>query len=343
MLLHRIAGVVSAAVVAAVCLSETPRPEPASAQGVAGFIDVSPHRSAFARVNGVRLNYLDWGGDGPPLVMIHGLGDDPHVFDDLALLLRDRFRIVAYARRGHGRSEAPPGPYDPATLVEDLRQLLDHLGILRASLLGWSMGGNEITAFAGQYPSRVERLVYLEAGYDWSTPAFLTAFGEILTVNGPGAADVRSLDAFRAWYRAAWLGDTPWTNGLEAYLRDLAQPDASGTLHPVPAVNSVDALIATLGAWRRDYTRVRAPALALYATAFFSTDRSDAALAQKLHDFDQNTMLPFRHASMERIRRELPDVKVQQVADRTHMSIGVHQLNGVAATIREFLLAAPVR
>ena len=114
-------------------------------------------------------------------------------------------------------------------------------------------------------------------------------------------------------------------------------------MHPVPAGNSVDALIATLGAWRRDYTKVRAPALALYATAFFSTDRSDAALAQKLRDFDQNTMLPFRHASMERIRRELPDVKVQQVADRTHMSIGVHQLNGVAATIREFLLAAPVR
>ena len=342
MLLHRIAGVVSAAVVVAVCLGETPGPEPASAQG-AGFIDVSPHRSGFTRVNGVRLNYLDWGGDGPPLVMIHGLGDDPHVFDDLALLLRDRFRIVAYARRGHGRSEAPPGPYDAATLVEDLRQLLDHLGIPRASLLGWSMGGNEITAFAGQYPSRVERLVYLEAGYDWSTPAFFTAFGEMLAVNGPGATAVRSLDAFRAWYRAAWLGDTPWTNGLEAYLRDRAQPDASGTLHPVPAGKSVDALVATLGAWRRDYTKVRAPALALYATAFFSTDRSDAALAQKLRDFEQNTMVPFRHAGMERIRRELPNVKVQQVADRTHMSIGVHQLNGVAATIRDFLLAAPVR
>ena len=343
MLLHRIAGVVSTAVVVAVCLGETLVPEPASAQGLAGFIDVSAHRSAFARVNGVRLNYLDWGGDGPPLVMIHGLGDDPHVFDDLALLLRDRFRIVAYARRGHGRSEAAPGPYDAATLVEDLRQLLDHLGIPRASLLGWSMGGNEITAFAGEYPSRVERLVYLEAGYDWSTPAFFSAFGEILAVNGPGAADVRSLDAFRAWYRAAWLGDTPWTNGLEAYLRDLAQPDADGTLHPVPSGKAVDALVATLGTWRRDYTKVRTPALALYATTFFSTDRSDAALAEKLHHFEQNTMVPFRHASMERIRRELPDVKVQQVADRTHMSIGVHRLNGVAATIREFLLAAPVR
>lgn len=55
------------------------------------------------------------------------------------------------------------------------------------------------------------------------------------------------------------------------------------------------------------------------------------------------SMVPFRHASMERIRRALPNVKVQLIADRTHMSIGVHRLNAVAATIREFLLAAPVR
>jgi pimeloyl-ACP methyl ester carboxylesterase len=42
--------------------------------------------------------------------MMHGIGDDPHVFDDLASLLHDRFRIIAYARRGHGLSDAPPGP-----------------------------------------------------------------------------------------------------------------------------------------------------------------------------------------------------------------------------------------
>ena len=111
--------------------------------------------------------------------MIHGLGDDPHVFDDLAARLRDKFHVVAYARRGHGRSSAPPeGPYDLDTLVEDLRQFMDRRGIARASLLGWSMGGNEITAFAGRYPARVDKLVYLESAYDWSDPTFLAAFGQ---------------------------------------------------------------------------------------------------------------------------------------------------------------------
>jgi hypothetical protein len=64
--------------------------------------------------------------------------------------------------------------------------------------------------------------------YEWSTPAFFKAFVDILAANKPGPADTQSLDTYRAWNRAAWFGDIPWTDGLEAYLRDLAQPDAAG-------------------------------------------------------------------------------------------------------------------
>ena len=121
--------------------------------------------------------------------MIHGIGDDPHIFDDLASLLHDRFRIIAYARRGHGLSDAPPdASYDAATLTEDFRQLVDHLGIQRMSVIGWSMGANEGTAFAGQYPERVDKLIYLDGGYDWSTPVFFKAFGDIVAANSPGAS-----------------------------------------------------------------------------------------------------------------------------------------------------------
>ena len=106
--------------------------------------DPSPHTSHFVTVNGVRLHYLDWGGSGEPLVLIHGLGDTPHYFDDLARAFRDRWRVVAYARRGHGRSEAR-SPYDADTLAEDLRQLLDRLGLDTVNLAGWSLGGRELT------------------------------------------------------------------------------------------------------------------------------------------------------------------------------------------------------
>jgi pimeloyl-ACP methyl ester carboxylesterase len=327
----------SAVFMPGVCGAATPKGEVAKYPSV-NYTDISPHTSGFAQVNGIKLNYLDWGGDGPPLVMIHGIGDDPHVFDDLASLLRDRFRIVAYARRGHGLSDST-GPYDSTTLLEDLRQLLDSLGIKRTRLIGWSMGGNEITAFAGRYPERVEKLVYLESGYDWSTPFFFKAFEATLSANNPTAADMESLDAARAWYRKAWLGNnTPWSPGLEAYLRDLAQPDADGKLHPKPTDEAWGLLLATVGSWQRDYAKVQAPALALYATTFFPAKRSDAALTKKLRDFDQKTMVPFRRASMERVKSELRNVKVQQIADRTHMSMGVQQPKALAAAIREFLL-----
>jgi pimeloyl-ACP methyl ester carboxylesterase len=300
------------------------------------FKDESPHKSKFAKVSGVNLNYLDWGGKGPTLVMIHGIGDDPHVFDDLAGLLRDRFRIVAYARRGHGLSDST-GPYDGATLTEDMRQLLDHLGIKKASLMGWSMGGNEITAFAGKYPERVEKLVYMDAGYDWSRPAFYGPLVDMFVLNSPGAADMVSLDAYRKWYHAAWFGDIPWSNGLEAYLRDGAQPDKDGKLHVRPDAEAGEALFATVGNWPRDYTKVKAPALALYASVFFPTKRSDPALVKKLNDFEQNSVVPFRKASMEHIQRELRNVKVQTIANTCHMSIGVQDPKPLAATIREFL------
>jgi pimeloyl-ACP methyl ester carboxylesterase len=74
------------------------------------------------------------------------------------------------------------------------------------SVLGWSMGANEGTAFAGQYPERGDKLIYLDGGYDWSTPVFFKAFGDIVAANSPGASDVRSLDAVRTWYHTAWPG-----------------------------------------------------------------------------------------------------------------------------------------
>jgi len=336
---HLTVAAIAGTAALALCRADAPPPHATRAMQSAApeWKDLSSHRSEFVQLNGVRLNYLDWGGDGPPVVMIHGLGDDPHIFDDLAEHLRDRFHIVAYARRGHGSSDVPDGPYDSGTLIEDLRQLLDHLKIQRTHLVGWSMGGNEVTAFAGEHPDRVDRIVYLESGYDWSAPGFLDAFGEILGINSPGSNDVKSLDAFRKWYRAASLGAMPWSNGLEAYLRDMAHPDATGGLHPVPPPKVFEAFLATAGAWPRDYTKVRAPALALYATTFFPTERNDVALAQKLRDFETNTMVPFRARSKARIKMELNGVKLQVIPGRTHMSIGVKRPDRLAVIIGDFL------
>jgi hypothetical protein len=134
-----------------------------------------------------------------------------------------------------------------------------------------------------------------------------------------------------------WLGDVPWSDGLEAYLHDVARPDDAGQLHPVPVPQVKEALFTTLGSWTRDYSKVKAPALALYATTFFPTERSDADLSKRLHAFETITMAPFRKTSMDRLKRELPNAKVQQIPDRTHASIGVEAPATLASVVRTFL------
>jgi pimeloyl-ACP methyl ester carboxylesterase len=280
---------------------------------------------------------LDWGGAGPALCLIHGIDDNPHVFDDLAPLLTDRHHVFAYARRGHGGSDKPTSPYDPDTLVDDLRHVLDQLGIARASLLGWSMGGNEITTFAGRYPERVAGLVYLDGGYDWSDTTFATALGGLFDVLQPRESDLGSLDAYRAWYRATWLGDTLWTSGLEAYLRDTVSMSGEGALDSVMPDAVHDALFHTLATWPRDYVPVRAPALALYAPTFLSTE---AATSSAAHDFEYAVMVPFRRASIERIQHELAGVDVREIAHTSHMSIGVADPHALATMVSDFLVAA---
>ena len=294
------------------------------------WVDKSPHHSRYATVNGVRLNYLDWGGNGAYLVLIHGLADSPHIFDDLAPLLVERFHVLAYARRGHGSSDAPAGDYAQGTLVEDLRQLLDRLGVARTSLLGWSMGGNEITAFAGLYPDRVEGLVYLEAGYDWSEPAFQKDFPPV----APDASALRSLDAYRTWYRETWFGNAPWTQGLEAYLRDIVRIDPDGRVQPLPSGPVFDALAASNANSHRDYRRVRTPALALYAGSFFPVTLTTPG---PVRDWESRVMAPFRRASMERLQRELQNCVVREFPDTAHVSIGSLSPKALAVAIDEFL------
>ncbi|HUL02044.1 MAG TPA: alpha/beta hydrolase [Gemmatimonadales bacterium] len=304
------------------------------------WIDPAPHRSYFVNVRGVNLNCIDFRGSGPPILMIHGLGESPHIFDDLAMRLKDRYHIVAYARRGHGMSDSPIAPYDDQTLVQDVRELLSELRFPHAILIGWGMGGDEITSFAAKYPDKVDKLVYIDAGYDWSSPSFYKPFGKILAVNTPGPT-YTSLDSLRAWYQRAWVGNAPWTSGLEAFLRDVMQLDRMGRPHPAPSGQAYGALTTTLSTWRREYKGVRAPALAIYASSYFPTDRTDPVLAAQLRDFEENTMVPFRRSSIERIQRELKNVKVVEIPDRTHISIGTQGVDSLAAIIDQFLSGSP--
>ena len=120
-------------------------------------------KSDFVQVNGIRLHYLDWGGYGPTLIFLTGMGSSAYIFSKFAPRFAGEFRVLALTRRGQGDSDYPETGYDADTLTEDIRQFMDSLNVEKAILAGHSLAGVELTHFAATHPGRVEKLVYLDA------------------------------------------------------------------------------------------------------------------------------------------------------------------------------------
>jgi pimeloyl-ACP methyl ester carboxylesterase len=116
--------------------------------------------SGFAAVNGTRL-YYEVAGEGTPVALIHGFTLDTRMWDDQFLPLAAHYRVVRYDARGFGRSDLPTGePYSPH---DDLRALLEHLGLGPAAITGLSMGGGIAADFAIAHPDATRALVLLDA------------------------------------------------------------------------------------------------------------------------------------------------------------------------------------
>src|SRR5947208_6273468 len=131
--------------------------------------DPSPHITQFVTVDkNVRLEVLDWGGSGRPLVLLAGGGDTAHVFDDFAPKLTPTFHVYGITRRGFGESGFSPEGYGADRLGDDVLAALDALKLVRPVLVGHSLGGEELSSVATRYPNRVAGLVYLEAGYPYA-------------------------------------------------------------------------------------------------------------------------------------------------------------------------------
>jgi len=124
---------------------------------------ISNPKSEYVHVNGIRLHYLDWSGTGPTMIFLTGMGSSAYIFSRFAPRFTDKFHVLALTRRGQGDSDYPDSGYDADTLTEDIRQFMDSLNVHKAILAGHSLAGVELTHFAATYPTRVEKLVYLDA------------------------------------------------------------------------------------------------------------------------------------------------------------------------------------
>jgi len=114
--------------------------------------------------NSVRLAYRDYGGPGPPVLLLHGLAGYGGEWEAVARRLRPAWRVVTLDQRGHGASERRPAAVSRASYVADVVALIQELDLSPVVLAGQSLGGHTAMLVAAQRPAMVRALVLAEAG-----------------------------------------------------------------------------------------------------------------------------------------------------------------------------------
>jgi non-heme chloroperoxidase len=134
--------------------------------------DTSPHTVQFVTVEkDVKLEVLDWGGTGRPMILLAGLGFDAHGFDTFAPKLVSTYHVYGISRRGYGASSAPKPDcenYSADRLGDDVLAVMAALKIERPVLVGHSIAGEELSSIGSRYPEKVAGLIYLDAGYAYA-------------------------------------------------------------------------------------------------------------------------------------------------------------------------------
>jgi pimeloyl-ACP methyl ester carboxylesterase len=120
-------------------------------------------RNFFLDANGIRLSCQDWGGEGPPIVILHATGFLGRVYRPIALALRSTGHVYSYDQRGHGDSSRPAdGDYSWASTAADLKAYIVAMKLEGARGLGHSAGATAIGSLAGAEPALISRAVLVE-------------------------------------------------------------------------------------------------------------------------------------------------------------------------------------
>ncbi len=284
-----------------------------------GPIDLPSDR--FVILDGVRFHYLDWGGDGDPLLMLAGLGCTAHVFAELAPHLTDRFRVLALSRRGHGLTDQVRSGHALADAAEDARRLLDTLGIERAHVVGHSMGGGEVSALAVRHPDRVARVVYLDGAYDWADRRASGEGEEDEPAWAESPDRFASYDDFAEFVRSMDPEfEIIWGPAFDAMCRALVDTHPDGSVTEKLSDAEAAPFVEALEEFRHPYAEIAAPGLAIYAVGEETKDRAAT----------------WRKACRDRFAAEMADGNVLEMRDATHY-LFIDRRDEVLAAMREFL------
>lgn len=207
-----------------------------------------------------KIEILDFGGTGEPILFLSGLGNSAHVFIDFAPKFCDKFHVYAMTRRGFGASEQTTNGYRIDTLAMDILAVTKALNLDKVILIGHSIAGDEISKFASTYPDKVAKVVYLDAAYDRSS--FMTSIMPYFPAfPNPTANDSSSFENLKV-FMAKTMGVSMPDEEMKSntvfskdgkYQKDVTPSEIQGKI-----ISGIE---------RPNYTSINCPALAIYSIA----------------------------------------------------------------------------
>lgn len=216
------------------------------------------HEIKFIKVSDkINLELLDWGGTGTPMLFLTGMGNSAHVFDGFAPRFTDKFHVYALTRRGFGASSQPKTGYSLAALSQDIMSVIDHLHLKKVILVGHSIAGEEITKIATDHPSKIEKIIYIDAAYDRTELSKI--FAIMPQPPAPKSSDSASIDAVSKFEKRV--------NGISMPNEELKQVlifSKEGKLLKSVTPDSISGAMINIVV-KPDYKKIKCPSLAIYA------------------------------------------------------------------------------
>ena len=281
-------------------------------------LDPNPHTVRFVTVDhDVKLEVLDFGGTGRPLVLLTGYGSNAHVYDKFAPKLVPEYHVYAITRRGFGASSAPATGYSADRLGDDVLEVLDQLKINRPVLVAHSLGGEELSSIGSRHPEKVAGLVYLDAGY-----AYAYYDSELGDLN-IDAIDLRKkLDALRSVRLAeqAALARELLTTDLPRFERDLqgVLKDAEVTPSAIRALQGdpQQPVAKAIAEGVQKYSKLTVPILAIFAIPH-DTDPLLAGDPEGRAAFEARDLEKYG-AQASAFEKAMPSARVVRLAHASH-------------------------
>lgn len=308
-------------------------------------MDTSPHKSDLVNVNGIRLHYLDWGGDGPALLFLTGTGSSAHIYDKFAPRFIDKFHAIALTRRGHGDSDYPETGYDLDTLTEDVLQFFNSFRIDKAVLVGHSVAKFELFHFAALYPERISKLIFLDPAYDRSSPAYKAIMEKnpLKNIQNPCAnEDYYSIEEYVASIKRCYpILAAVWGEVMDEEVLHTVQKNPEGKIIDKMPANIARAFNDTLNSYTPQDSKIQAPVLSIFAIPsgeyYLSHDYMTEEQKASIAEFYETIRPPFQRELIQEFQRRVPHAKIVEIPNGHHICFIKHE-NLVFEEMRKFLL-----